>query len=226
MLEVHRCRQIDWTPSAVVALATSFDGTLVAAARENGAIEIWSVAAGSVGWHCQLRIAGRKDAEISSLVWCESEDEDEPHGRLFSAGLDGFITEWNLQTLQPKEAVESMGGAVWQLAAEHVMRSKTMMRSSGILQSRGSQEDESGSDSEDASSNGSQDEQDPENREQRVAVACEDGCVRIFAVSDKQLGMIYHQSFPRVKGEISLAHLPSARTLFDCEDCTLMSELL
>jgi U3 small nucleolar RNA-associated protein 4 len=119
-----------------------------------------------------------------------------------------------------------MGGAVWQLAAEHVMRSKTMMRSSGILQSRGSQEDESGSDSEDASSNGSQDEQDPENREQRVAVACEDGCVRIFAVSDKQLGMIYHQSFPRVKGEISLAHLPSARTLFDCEDCTLMSELL
>ncbi len=54
MLEVHRCRQIDWTPSAVVALATSFDGTLVAAAREIGAIEIWTVAAGSVGWHCQL----------------------------------------------------------------------------------------------------------------------------------------------------------------------------
>ncbi|CAM6020208.1 unnamed protein product [Sphagnum balticum] len=203
MLEVHRCRQIDWTPSAVVALATSFDGTLVAAARENGSIEIWSVAAGSVGWHCQLKIAGRKDAEISSLVWCESEDEDEPHGRLFSAGLDGFITEWNLRTLQPKEAVESMGGAVWQLAAEHVMRSKTMIRSSRIQQSRGSQEDESGSDSEDASSNGSQDEQeDPENREQRVAVACEDGCVRIFAVSDKQLGMIYRQSFPRVKGRI------------------------
>jgi U3 small nucleolar RNA-associated protein 4 len=54
MLEVHRCRQIDWAPSAIVALATSFDGTVVAAARENGAIEIWSVAAGSVGWHCQL----------------------------------------------------------------------------------------------------------------------------------------------------------------------------
>ncbi len=123
--------------------------------------------------------------------------------------------------------MESMGGAVWQLAAEHVMRSKTTMRSSRIQQSRGSQEDESCSDSEDASSNGSQDEQeDPENREQRVAVACEDGCVRIFAVSDKKLGMIYRQSFPRVKGEISLGHLPSARTLFNCEDWTLMSELL
>lgn len=54
MLEVHRCRQIEWSPSPVVALATSVNGVAVAAARENGVIEIWSVAAGSVGWHCQL----------------------------------------------------------------------------------------------------------------------------------------------------------------------------
>jgi hypothetical protein len=54
MLEVHRCRQIEWSPSPVVALATSVNGGAVAAARENGVIEIWSVAAGSVGWHCQL----------------------------------------------------------------------------------------------------------------------------------------------------------------------------
>ena len=54
MLEVHRCRQIEWSPSPVVALATSVNGAAVAAARENGVIEIWSVAAGSVGWHCQL----------------------------------------------------------------------------------------------------------------------------------------------------------------------------
>lgn len=54
MLEVHRCRQIEWSPSAVVALATSVNGAAVAVARENGAIEIWSVAAGSLGWHCQL----------------------------------------------------------------------------------------------------------------------------------------------------------------------------
>lgn len=54
MLEVHRCRQIEWSPSAVVALATSVNGAAVAVAREDGAIEIWSVAAGSLGWHCQL----------------------------------------------------------------------------------------------------------------------------------------------------------------------------
>jgi len=59
MLEVHRCRQIEWSPSAVVALATSVNGVAVAVARENGAIEIWSVAAGSLGWHCQLVCALR-----------------------------------------------------------------------------------------------------------------------------------------------------------------------
>ena len=59
MLEVHRCRQIEWSPSAIVALATSVNGAAVAVARENGAIEIWSVAAGSLGWHCQLVCAVR-----------------------------------------------------------------------------------------------------------------------------------------------------------------------
>ncbi|CAK9875951.1 unnamed protein product [Sphagnum jensenii] len=203
MLEVHRCRQIDWAPSAIVALATSFDGTVVAAARENGAIEIWSVAAGSVGWHCQLKIAGRKDAAVSSLVWCQPGAEDEPRGRLFSAALDGFITEWDLRTLQSKEVVESMGGSVWQLAAEHTTRIQKKTMSDEVLQSTGSsKEDEGSSDSEDVSISGSEDEQQNENREQRVALACEDGCVRIFAVADRQLGMLYRQSLPRIKGRV------------------------
>ena len=38
----------------MVALATSVNGEVVAVARENGAIEVWRVAAGSVGWHCHL----------------------------------------------------------------------------------------------------------------------------------------------------------------------------
>lgn len=35
----------------------------------------------------------------------------------------------------------------------------------------------------------------------RIAIACDDGCVRIYSISDSD-GFTYHKSLPRVSGEI------------------------
>ncbi|KAK3242493.1 hypothetical protein CYMTET_47817 [Cymbomonas tetramitiformis] len=117
---LHRARFVDWQPSAVVAIAATFDGEAVAVAREDGSIELYD----SIGeWTCDLFIPGEEGAAFTSLVWCRC-SEAEPtlptylQCRLFSADLNGFITEWDLQNLSVRKSVESLGGPVWRLVGE------------------------------------------------------------------------------------------------------------
>lgn len=48
MVALHRARIVEWSPTAITALAATVDGTLVAAARESGSIEIWN----TEHWQC------------------------------------------------------------------------------------------------------------------------------------------------------------------------------
>ena len=41
LIALHRARFFDWAPTAVTAIAVTSDGTVLAAARESGSIEIW-----------------------------------------------------------------------------------------------------------------------------------------------------------------------------------------
>eukprot|EP00897_Mesotaenium_endlicherianum_P000557 jgi/Mesen1/10501/ME000083S10004 len=212
MLELHRCRLIDWCPSFVVALAPSIDGSAIAAARESGDIEIWRVAAGSVGWACELRIPGHKDAAVSSLVWCLATRAN-PRGRLFSAGLNGHITEWDLCSLSPKAVVDSYGGPVWSLAVEpgvapagaqpgSLRAAEDGNASDSDSASSGRSDDSSGSDDESEVGRPGGEGQDMLLTEQRVAVACDDGCLRLFAAEENVDGLVYKRSFPRVAGRV------------------------
>ncbi|KAJ3417525.1 U3 small nucleolar RNA-associated protein 4 [Chytridiales sp. JEL 0842] len=113
----------------------------LACARGNGDIELWN----PIRWHLEKTIPGVPGTTIESVVWTWSVEEDQddddedsdsedvaekskptinknkptPHGtpRLFTAGLDGCITEWNISTLAPYSKVESGGGAIWCMAA-------------------------------------------------------------------------------------------------------------
>ncbi len=53
LVSLHRARFVPWQPTAVVASATSTDGSLVAVAHESGAIEIWETSS----WTCRQVLA-------------------------------------------------------------------------------------------------------------------------------------------------------------------------
>ena len=138
LVALHRARFVDWHPTAVTALAATTDGTAVAVARESGAIELWS----TEHWQCLKvrdmlllllnvhvapvllkhansdlqRIPGKEQAAISSLAW--TFDTTSMSWRLFSGGLDGLLTEWDLVTLRAISVTDSFGGAVWSMTAE------------------------------------------------------------------------------------------------------------
>ena len=202
MLELHRSRFVEWQPAAVVALAVAPGGFTVALARENGDLEIYDTA----DWRCTARVPGHDGAAISSLAWCapfdggldddggdEDAGVDAPPCRLLSAGLDGQITEWDLNTLRARGATDSHGGSVWALAAETSVK---------------------------------------RDRPQRVAAACDDGCVRVLTLAGGDgvgAGLHHRRSFNRVDGRLlSLAWTRCGRAIaagssrgavhvFDCE---------
>ena len=49
LVALHRARFVPWQPTAVLASATSTDGSLLAVAHESGRIEVWETAS----WTCR-----------------------------------------------------------------------------------------------------------------------------------------------------------------------------
>ena len=106
--------------------------------------------------------------------------------------------------------LESIGVSVWQMAVAPINKlpaleePKSQHFRNGYLNAKyeyNDSDDEESCENEDVSDS-EQVHQKLVMEDRRVALACDDGAVQIYAISDLDK-LIYHKSLPRVSGEIS-----------------------
>ncbi|KAL0968201.1 hypothetical protein UPYG_G00263760 [Umbra pygmaea] len=100
--KVHRVRFFDYMPTAIRAMAFNAETERLALARTDGSVEVFSFAD---RYFQEKVIPGKDSLSIEALCWVGM--------RLFSAGLNGLITEYDLENLRPKYSVEAYGGPIW-----------------------------------------------------------------------------------------------------------------
>ena len=133
-MDIHRCRFVPYTPSAINALAFSHPSNPTASSkgsadlrlaigRANGDIEIWNPLKGA--WYQESVLRGGKDRSIEGLIWIQDPEETDRHGykipgrlRLFSIGYSTAVTEWDLASGRPLRHSAGNYGEIWCMAAQ------------------------------------------------------------------------------------------------------------
>ncbi|XP_070686916.1 U3 small nucleolar RNA-associated protein 4 homolog [Pempheris klunzingeri] len=103
--KVHRVRFFDYMPSAITAMAFSSSTERLAVCRADGALEVFNF---SDNYFQEKVIPGQDGRAVEALCWVGQ--------RLFSAALNGEITEYDLENLRPRYTVEAYGGPLWTIS--------------------------------------------------------------------------------------------------------------
>ncbi|EEY70098.1 U3 small nucleolar RNA-associated protein, putative [Phytophthora infestans T30-4] len=127
-LQVHRCRFVDWMPSAAHALCFNAAGDQLAVARATGDVEIWSV---TNKWHLKFVLPGSAQSQVSALCWAPDSD------RLFASSLDGTLWELDLHSLCRKNVTDSNGGPIWSMVMDAETQQLALYFSKGFLTTGG-----------------------------------------------------------------------------------------
>ncbi|KGG51499.1 hypothetical protein DI09_33p160 [Mitosporidium daphniae] len=104
---VHRCRFVQWMPSAINSAAWHNSSKKFAIGRANGSLQIYERV---VSWRLCASMRDPRGFAIDSILWTSS-------GRIFTAGpFSSMITEWDIAMRLPKSSIIDVpGGGIWAL---------------------------------------------------------------------------------------------------------------
>ncbi|KAM4722233.1 U3 small nucleolar RNA-associated protein 4 homolog [Rhinophrynus dorsalis] len=105
--KVHRVRFFDFVPSGVRCIAYAEQTDRLAVARNDGSVEVYNL---SANYYQEKVISGDEQRSIESICWAAGD-------RLFTAGLNGEITEYDLEKMRVKYTLDAFGGPIWSIAA-------------------------------------------------------------------------------------------------------------
>ncbi|XP_069491639.1 U3 small nucleolar RNA-associated protein 4 homolog isoform X2 [Ambystoma mexicanum] len=105
--KVHRVRFFDYSPAGIRCIAYSAQSDRLAVARNDGSVEIYNFPA---NYFQEKVFPGDEARSTESICWAAGE-------RLFTAGLDGKILEYDLGKLCVKYSLDGFGGPIWGIAA-------------------------------------------------------------------------------------------------------------
>ncbi|XP_023565101.1 U3 small nucleolar RNA-associated protein 4 homolog [Octodon degus] len=105
--KVHRVRFFNYVPPGIRCVAYNNQSNRLAVSRTDGTVEIYNL---SANYFQEKFFPGHESRATEALCWAEGQ-------RLFSAGLNGEILEYDLQALNVKYAMDAFGGPVWSMIA-------------------------------------------------------------------------------------------------------------
>ncbi|KAB1273788.1 U3 small nucleolar RNA-associated protein 4-like protein [Camelus dromedarius] len=105
--KVHRVRFFNYVPSGIRCVAYNDQSNRLAVSRTDGTVEIYNL---SANYFQEKFFSGHESRATEALCWAKGQ-------RLFSAGLNGEIIEYDLQALNIKYAMDAFGGPIWSMAA-------------------------------------------------------------------------------------------------------------
>lgn len=105
--KVHRVRFFDYVPSGVRCMAYSEKTEKLAVARNDGSVDIYNF---PDNYYQEKIIPGDDKRSTESICWAAGD-------RLFSAGLNGEIIEYDLEKLSVRYSLDAFGGPIWCIAA-------------------------------------------------------------------------------------------------------------